>query len=204
MHVVSFLALILLFAPLALSAQDEKSLVIPGGDAPEAAAPAAGGSAGPGETSAPGAPAAPAAPAAGPLVSSWDFIRMLLILAAVIGVIYALFFFLKRGFRRQLPQNELIRLLGNRSLAGNRALHLVALGRSVYLVGSAESGINLIAEVKDPETLDQIRLESSAAGKPPPSFSQFFQSLWKPGGRRPGRGDGLRFMKQQRQRLEKM
>jgi len=129
---------------------------------------------------------------------------MLLILAAVIGVIYALFFFLKRGFRRQLPQNELIRLLGNRSLAGNRALHLVALGRSVYLVGSAESGINLIAEVKDPETLDQIRLESSAAGKPPPSFSQFFQSLWKPGGRQSGRGDGLRFMKQQRQRLEKM
>lgn len=198
MHVVSFLALLLVFVPLTLSAQDERSLVIPGGDAPEAAAPAAGGPAGSGETP------TPAAPGAGPLVSTWDFIRMLLILAAVIGVIYALFFFLKRGFRRQLPQNELIRLLGNRSLAGNRALHLVALGRSVYLVGSAESGINLIAEIKDPETLDQIRLESSAAGKPPPSFNQFFQSLWKPGGRRSGRGDGLRFMKQQRQRLEKM
>ena len=145
--------------------------------------------------------AAAAAPA-GPLVSTWDFLRMLLILAAVVGVIYLLFHLLKRGFRRQLPQNDLIRVLGSRSLSGNRALHLVALGRSVYLVGAAESGISLIAEVKDQETLDQIRLESSQV-LPPQGFAQFFQSLWK-GGKQNLSGDSLEFMKQQRQRLRKM
>ncbi len=148
-----------------------------------------------------GAPAA-AAPA-GPLVSTWDFLRMLLILAAVVGVIYLLFHLLKRGFRRQLPQNDLIRVLGSRSLSGSRALHLVAMGRSVYLVGAAESGISLIAEIKDQETLDQIRLESSQMIGPQ-GFAQFFQSLWKGGGKRNLTGDSLELLKQQRQRLQKM
>jgi flagellar protein FliO/FliZ len=187
------IAVFLLFASLAGAfAQEagvvtreaaEEALVIPGGDSPEA-------------------PASPAA--SGPLVSSWDFVRMLLILAAVVGVIYLLFYLLKRGFRRQLPQNDLIRVLGSRSLSGSRALHLVAMGRSVFLVGAAESGISLIAEVKDQETLDQIRLESSEAAKLPQGFAQFFQSLWKGGGRRNLPNDSLNFMKQQRQRLQKM
>jgi flagellar protein FliO/FliZ len=146
---------------------------------------------------------APASPQpSGPLVSTWDFVRMLLILAAVVGVIYLLFYLLKRGFRRQLPQNDLIRVLGSRSLAGNRALHLVAMGRSVYLVGAAESGISLIAEIKDQETLDQIRLDTSQV-LPPQGFAQFFQTLWK-GGKRNLSGDSLDFMKKQRQRLQKM
>jgi len=152
----------------------------------------------------PDEPAAPAASSpSGPLVSTWDFVRMLLILAAVVGVIYLLFYILKRGFRRQLPQNELIRILGSRSLSGNRALHLVAMGRSVFLVGAAESGISLIAEIKDQETLDQIRLESSQVLSPQ-GFAQFFQSLWKGGGKRNLSGDSLEFMKKQRQRLQKM
>lgn len=148
-------------------------------------------------------PEAPASPEpSGPLVSTWDFVRMLLILAAVVGVIYLLFYLLKRGFRRQLPQNDLIRVLGSRSLAGNRALHLVSMGRSVYLVGAAESGISLIAEIKDQETLDQIRLDTSQV-LPPQGFAQFFQTLWK-GGKSNLGGDSLDFMKQQRQRLKKM
>ena len=87
-------------------------------------------------------------------------------------------------------------------LAGNRALHLVSMGRSIYLVGAAESGISLIAEIKDQETLDQIRLETSQV-LPPQGFAQFFQTLWK-GGKSNLGGDSLDFMKQQRQRLKKM
>ena len=76
------------------------------------------------------------------------------------------------------------------------------MGRSVYLVGAAESGISLIAEIKDQETLDQIRLDTSQV-LPPQGFAQFFQTLWK-GGKRNLSGDSLEFMKKQRQRLQKM
>jgi flagellar protein FliO/FliZ len=142
----------------------------------------------------------------GPLVSSWDFLRMVLILAAVVGVIYLIFWMLKRGLRRQLPQNDLIRLLGTRSLSGNRSLHLVEMGKQVFLVGSAEGSISLISEIRDQETLDSITLErSQMQSRSPQGFAQFFQSLLKSGKQQESSvGATVDFMKQQRRRLEKL
>lgn len=140
------------------------------------------------------------------LVSSWDFIRMLLILGAVVAVIYLAVRLLRRGMRRQLPQNDLIRLLGTRALSANRALHVVELGNQVFLVGAAENGISLISQITDQETLDSLRLARTQA--PPQTiqgFAQFLQSFLrfpqKPAG---GAQDTLDFMKQQRQRLQKL
>jgi flagellar protein FliO/FliZ len=142
----------------------------------------------------------------GPLVSSWDFLRMVLILAAVVAVIYFIFWLLKRGVRRQLPQNDLIRLLGTRNLTGNRALHLVEMGKQVFLVGSAEGSISLISEIRDQETLDSIALERSQfENRSTQGFAQFFQSILKSGKQRESSvGATIDFMKQQRQRLEKL
>jgi flagellar protein FliO/FliZ len=142
----------------------------------------------------------------GPLVSSWDFLRMVLILAAVVGVIYLIFWLLKRGMRRQLPQNDLIHLLGTRNLTGNRALHLVELGKQVFLVGAAEGNISLISEIKNQETLDMIALEQSEMQtRATQGFSHFFQSFLKSGKlHKSSVGDTIDFMKQQRQRLEKL
>jgi flagellar protein FliO/FliZ len=139
-----------------------------------------------------------------PLVSSWDFVRMILILAAVVGVIYLIFWVLKRGLRRQLPQNDLIRLLGSRNLTGNRALHLVELGKQVFLVGAAEGSISLISEIRDQETLDSIALErSQSETRAAQGFANFFQSFLK-SGKQTSVGETIDFMKQQRQRLEKL
>jgi flagellar protein FliO/FliZ len=142
----------------------------------------------------------------GPLVSSWDFLRMVLILAAVVGVIYLIFWLLKRGMRRQLPQNDLIHLLGTRNLTGNRALHLVELGKQIFLVGAAEGNISLISEIKNQETLDTIALEQSQMQtRATQGFSHFFQSFLKSGKQQGSSvGDTIDFMKQQRQRLEKL
>jgi flagellar protein FliO/FliZ len=142
----------------------------------------------------------------GPLVSSWDFLRMVLILAAVVGVIYLIFWILKRGLRRQLPQNDLIRLLGTRNLTGNRALHLVEMGKQVFLVGSAEGSISLISEIRDRETLDSIALErSQIQNRGHQGFAQFFQSILKSGKQQESSvGATIDFMKQQRRRLEKL
>ncbi|UCF97656.1 MAG: flagellar biosynthetic protein FliO [Spirochaetaceae bacterium] len=144
--------------------------------------------------------------AEGPLVSSWDFLRMVLILAAVVGVIYLIFWLLKRGLRRQLPQNDLIQLLGTRNLSGNRALHLVELGKQVFLVGAAEGSISLISEIRNQETLDSIALErSQMQARTPQGFANFLKSFLTSGKRSESSvGATIDFMKQQRQRLEKL
>ncbi len=174
---------------------DETTLIIPGGDTAAVSATTT-----PATTQVPG-------------VRAWDFIRMLLILAAVVGVIYLLFWLLRRGAGRRVQGNELIKVLGSRTLSGSRALHLVEVGRSVYLVGSAEGGVELIAEVTDQESIDSIRLAAAQPGAiRPRSFADTLGEIFRPG--RPAGGgppnrptslfEGAGFLKRQRDRLRKL
>ena len=128
------------------TAINESELIIPDGSR---TAPAASGA---------GRPAS-AVQAATPGVSTWDFVRMLVILAAVVGAIYLVFWLMRRSAGKKVTENDLIHVLGSRSLAGNRALHLVEVGRSVFLVGSSDGGVELVSEITDKESLDSVRLK---------------------------------------------
>ena len=101
--------------------------------------------------------------AVGPAVSTFDFVRMAVVLAAVVGAIYLVFFLIRRATAARVNENDMIRLLGSKTLGGNRNLHLVKVGASVYLLGAADAAVNLIAEVKDKESLDSIQLEDATA-----------------------------------------
>ncbi|MGO9310216.1 MAG: FliO/MopB family protein [Spirochaetia bacterium] len=152
----------------------------------------------------PGAGAAPA-PAATPGVSTWDFVRMILILACVIGVIYLLFWVLRKGTGRRIQENDLIHVLGSRGLSGNRSLHLVEVGTSVYLVGSSDGGVALIAEISEKESLDAVRLkaaEQAPGGRR--TFQQTLSEIFRPAKRPFTIGEGIGFLKGQRERLKKL
>ncbi|HTO21137.1 MAG TPA: flagellar biosynthetic protein FliO [Spirochaetia bacterium] len=147
--------------------------------------------------------AAPAPPSGG--VSTWDFVRMILVLACVLGIIYLLFWLLRRGAGRRVVENDLIRVLGSRGLSGSRSLHLVEVGSSVYLVGSSDGGVELISEITDKETLDSLRLkaaEQSTAGRR--TFAQALGEIFRPAARPFSIGDGIGFLKGQRERLKKL
>jgi len=191
---VGFISLAALPLGAASQSISETDLLIPDTSAPSGAA--EGGATG----------TTPAATA--PAVSSWDFVRMLLVLAAVVGAIYLLFWILRRGMGRKIQENDLIRVLGSRSLSGSRALHLVEVGGSVYLVGSSDGGVGLIAEITEKESLDTIRLKASEEeGRPRRNFQAILSDIIKPsrqptGGPHPG--DGAGFLRRQRDRLRKL
>jgi flagellar biogenesis protein FliO len=140
------------------------------------------------------------------VISTWDFVRMLLILGGVVAVIYLIFRLMKRGARGRYQETELIRLLDYRSLSGNRALHLVEVGRSLYLVGCAENAVSLVSEIVDKESLDMIRLAVSERPEPEKKgFAEIFFGMF-----RADNGSGvsvketLSFMKSQKDRLKKL
>jgi flagellar protein FliO/FliZ len=141
-----------------------------------------------------------------PLISTMDFVRMLAILAVVVGVIYLIFFLLKKGMHRRLPENETIRVVGSRTLAGNRGLHLVEVGRSLFLIGVAEGAVSLISEIQDQESIDRVRLESSQAGRSGKvSFSGLLAGLIRPGKKKDlDLGETIEYMQQQQERLKKL
>jgi flagellar protein FliO/FliZ len=138
-------------------------------------------------------------------VSTWDFVRMLLILAGVVVAIYLLFWLLRRGSGKKIQENDLIRVLGSRSLSGSRALHLVEVGKSVYLVGSSDGSVGLISEVTDKESLDSVRLkvaeETPAARR---SFQNILSEIFRPAKKPFSRGDSVGFLRNQRDRLKKL
>ncbi|MFP4509573.1 MAG: FliO/MopB family protein [Spirochaetaceae bacterium] len=90
-----------------------------------------------------------------------DFIRMLLVLGFVVSMIYALFHILRRASNRNQPRSDLLQVLGSTQLAAGRSLHLVEVGGQVLLVGSSENSVNLISEVTNSETVDELLLQAA-------------------------------------------
>jgi flagellar protein FliO/FliZ len=151
------------------------------------------------------APAGGDARPTAPAVSTWDFVRMILILAAVVGLIYLLFWVLRRGSRRKIQENELIHVLGSRSLSGSRALHLVEVGTEVFLVGASDGGVELISQITDKESLDSLKMKAAQQGPAVKrSFQEVLGEIFKPARTPFSMREGVDQMKRQRDRLRKM
>jgi len=130
----------------------------------------------------------------------WDLLRMIVVLAAVIGVVYGIFYLLKRGGKGRFVQNDAIRVLGSQSLPGNRSMYLVEVGSQVFLIGAGGDSVNLISEITDKETVDAVILragETSVNAKK--SFAELITGIFKG-----SETQSLGFMREQRERLQKL
>jgi flagellar protein FliO/FliZ len=88
-------------------------------------------------------------------------LRMVLVLALVVGIIYLVVFFLRRVSRPQAEQNPHLKILASTHLGNGRFVHVVSLGTQAWLVGAGEGGINHIADINDKEVLDAMLLDVS-------------------------------------------
>ena len=118
-----------------------------------------------------------AATAAGPNTFVY-FLRMILVLALVVGAMYLVFTVMRRLAKPKDRGDSPIRVLGSTPLGAGKSVHLLGLGSRAWLVGSSEHSVNLIAEVNDKELLDGLELEA-AARKPSASadFAGILTSL---------------------------
>ncbi len=140
----------------------------------------------------------------------WNFVQMLLILALVVAGIYILFYFLKKAGGPRQQENEVIGVLSTKVLQANRSLHLVEVGKQMFLVGSSESGVALVAEIHDKESMDEIRIKAAERGTliGKRNFRDVFAGMFTRAGSGAALGapaiDPFGFIRQQRERLKKM
>jgi flagellar protein FliO/FliZ len=130
----------------------------------------------------------------------WDFARMILVLACVIGIIYLIFYFLKRAGSGKFAKSELIRVVGSQSLPGNRAVYLIQVGTQIFMVGAGGDSVTMLGEITDKETIDTMILAAAETdSEPKRSFGDLVGSLIR------GNQDGsLDLMRQQRERLQRL
>lgn len=138
--------------------------------------------------------------------TAWDFVRMVLILAAVIGAIYGIFHLLKRSGNPKFQETRLIRLLSSKTLTGSRALHLVEVGNQIFLVGTSENAVNLVSEISDKETVDGLKLQAANVdGAEKRNFGSLLgQAFGRSVGKSKQTADPMAFLKAQRQRIRNM
>ena len=98
-----------------------------------------------------------------PGVGFGDFLRVIVVLGVVIALIYALVWMLRKLTGIKADGGDEIRVYSTRPIKGNSALHLIEAGKRMFLIGSTDSSVNLISEIDDKETVDEIRRNSSRA-----------------------------------------
>jgi flagellar protein FliO/FliZ len=93
--------------------------------------------------------------------SLFVILRMVLILVLAALAIYGVVFFLKRLTRPAEQRDPHLKILASVHLGSNRFAYVVSVGSRAWLVGAAENGVSLIAEIDDQEAVDAMRLDDS-------------------------------------------
>lgn len=140
------------------------------------------------------------------------FLRMIIVLALILGVIYVIFRLMKKSQKPRMEVDSSIKVLATASLGQGRAVHLVGIGGKAWLLGSAEQSVSLIAEVEDRELLDGLELKAATETvRPRADFSSLLSGFLGKGARLQNRGGkkatpgdfGAEYLAQQRDRLKK-
>jgi flagellar protein FliO/FliZ len=136
--------------------------------------------------------------------SVWDFVRMLLVLGAVLGFIYFIFFLFKKIGKPKLISDSTIGIISTKNLEPGRSLHLIEIGSQVFLIGSGESSVQLITEITEKETLDTINMDKSIRNEGSSTFTDIFRGLFKKDIDTQTKPVPINFIKKQRERLRGM
>lgn len=133
-----------------------------------------------------------------------DYLLVVFVLLFVIGALYFVLKIVKRvGGHRVGIDNDLIHVISTRALKGTTALHLVEVGRQIFLVGATDHSINSIAEITEKETKDMIALNLSADNVPQTSFFQFFTDKLKGGSVNSSQEEATPTIKTQKEKLDR-
>lgn len=106
---------------------------------------------------------------------AWLIIKTIIVLGALVGGFYYFFRFVTRKAGIQVLGRDVVQVLSIVPLGQNKFLQVVELAGRILVLGVSENSINLIAEVKDRDEIDRIRLLSSKSSPiQPGGFQDYF------------------------------
>jgi flagellar protein FliO/FliZ len=112
------------------------------------------------------APVQDAVPAPEPPSTVWLFVRMILVLAAVIGCIYAAVFFLKKGRLKQMDDDPFLKRTASLVLSPGKSVQVITLGDNAYLVGVTDNAFTLLGKIDDKDLINAMNLNAEENATP--------------------------------------
>ena len=111
------------------------------------------------------------------------FMKMVLSLAVVLGLVYLAVRFLKRGAKISSSDDPFLRHVSHLPLSPNRSVDVVTIMNHAYILGVSDNAVNLIGQIEDEELVNSMNLYADKNDniKRPRSFDDIL-SIFMPGG----------------------
>ncbi len=108
----------------------------------------------------------------------WLFVRMIIVLAIVIGIIYLIVWLMKRSMDPGVQDDEYLRKTASLTLAPGKSVQVVTLGDQAWVLGVSEESVSLIAEVHDKELIDAMNISAVPdSSKKPLDFASMLANV---------------------------
>ncbi|MDR1420517.1 MAG: flagellar biosynthetic protein FliO [Treponema sp.] len=136
----------------------------------------------------------PPGQAPGRAASAGLVIRMILVLVVVALAVYGVMFFIKKAPKSSPQADPNLKILSTAGLGAGHFVHVISVGEKAWLVGSADTGVNLIAEITDQNAISAMLLERGRRNAEGPGRLDFKTLLLRMGiqGPRPPGADNVR------------
>ena len=101
------------------------------------------------------------------------FVRMIVVLIIVVGLIYGVFWFIKKKTNIVKTDDEYLRRAAYINIAPGKSVEVITLIDKAYLIGVTEDNITLLGEIHDEELIKAMNLTADKKNntKKPASFS---------------------------------
>jgi len=101
-------------------------------------------------------------------VSTWDIIQIFLILAAMMGIMYVLLYFVKKylySFDKTGASNTRIKIISTQTILPKKYVSVIEFNNSVYLLGVSDQSVNLIDKLNS-DFIETVQTTDKDLSKP--------------------------------------
>ncbi len=88
----------------------------------------------------------------------WVFIRMIFVLAVIIGLLYLFLRLYKKNKNVQQSEDPFLRLITSLSLGPGKSIYLLTVIDKAYLLGATDENINLLGQIDDKEVVEAMNV----------------------------------------------
>ena len=113
-------------------------------------------------------------------VDVWAYIRIIVVLALMIGVIYAIFLVMKKFLKVKEDTGDGVQLLTSRTLGPGKQVQVVFVHGRYLILGVTNDNINLLGEITDPKEIEHIELYANEqAAQSGQTFGEIITNMYK-------------------------
>ena len=115
------------------------------------------------------------------------FVRMIVVLIIVVGIIYGVFWFIKKKTNIIKTDDEYLRRAAYINIAPGKSIEVITLINKAYLIGVTEDNITMLGEINDEELIKAMNLTADKKNntKKPATFADVLDMfLVKKGGQK--------------------